>query len=140
MPNLPTKPQFPGGFGAMNGAAGNILGQANQALSAPGLQPVRDRVSSIMPQARAGAQSMFGGDRMPPNIQAMIQTLMSGGGSGSAPPQQPQRNFWNPNNGVQRPSIGNTPSTTTPFTPFAMPQNKAVSGGVPPPSPNYMGT
>lgn len=43
-------------------------------------------------------------------------------------------NFWNPNEGVQRPQIGNTPSTTTPSTPFAMPrQPQQFSGGIPPP-------
>lgn len=75
--------------------------------------------------------------QLPSNIQSMIQAITGGETASQQPQQSTNTNFWNPNDGVQKPTIGNTPQTTTPFTPFAMPQNKPLNGGMPPPSPNY---
>lgn len=108
MPKLPSGGmQMPGGFGALNP-------QINSTMS-----------------------------RISPNIQYMIESITKGNNSQSSSTPQPNSDqsaggggFWNPNEGVQRPTIGNTPSTTNPVSPFSMPQTPPISGGVPPPVPS----
>lgn len=98
-------------------------------------------------QSAFGKVNSFAGQSgMPSNIQDMIKAITGGmsptttdensnptdqgaGGGGS----------WNPNEGVQRPTIANSPSTTTPYTPYSMPQAQPMSGGMPPPLPGMNG-
>ncbi len=98
-------------------------------------QSIRDRISAAMPQRPAQPQ-------MHPMMK-MITDFLSKGATmpqmpGATPGAAPQGGMptWNPNMGIPSPAISNTPGTTNPFTPFAMPQQPPQSGGIPPPVPS----
>jgi hypothetical protein len=141
-------PKGPLGGMPMPGGFGGVMGQVNKAFQGPLFNPIKDQVNSAMSTyVNPMLSKMTSGANLPPQIQQMIQSIT--GGFGGAPQSQapaPQVNntggggFWNPNKGVQGPDIGNTPSTTSPTTPFAMPQAPGTiytnnpSGGPPTPA------
>lgn len=148
---MPGDMNLPGPFGGLNPQINSIGARANQIFSDPKFAGVQSQINSNMPAANTNINRFTQGN---PQIAQMIQAITGGmmrpGGAapsnGAAPPQSPSSppngDFWHPNDGVQRPDISNTPSTTSPTSPFSMPQApqgaNRWSNFIPPPrSPNY---